>query len=104
MSNASAIKLIKNYIDILMNEPFSKFNHERFKAQSNTRWAAREVLRYVNKHNDIPAIDAVENFAAMVDSFACCPCTDGLEFSIAYDTAMDILSLLIMNSTKGDTK
>lgn len=104
MSNAIALKIVKDYIDIIMSEPMCTWNEDRFKCQSNTRWAAREVLRYVNKHNDIPAIDAVEKFAAMVDDFACSSGTDGLEFSIAYDTAMDILSLLIKHSVKGDTK
>lgn len=102
MSNTIALKIIKDYIDLIMSEPMCEWNEDRFKSQSNTRWAAREVLRYVNKHDDIPAIDAVEKFAAMVDNFACEQSGNRLEFSIAYDTAMDILSLLIMRSTKGD--
>lgn len=66
-----------------------------FEYKSLSAWAAKEVLRYVRAHKNIPPAIAVEDFAHKMDQYSLGNSRIGGTFSVAYDIAMDILDIFI---------
>ena len=92
--NARAIQAIEDYICEL-HIPRISTKRSRFNQRAYSRWAANEVLGYVQFRKDIPPIQAVEEFMSKMDKFACSNPKNSYIFSVAYDVAADILDLLI---------
>ena len=58
------------------------------------RWAAEELLGYLKKSSCGDLCFAAEQFAKMVDDFACREHGDTQLFSIAYDVVMELIDYL----------
>lgn len=97
--NASAIRAIESYIRDL-GEPQMHWKKSRRDQRIYSRWAANELLGYVIFHKEISPLQAVEDFMRKMDSFACLNQKNSFIFSVAYDTAADILDLLIYSLRK----
>lgn len=92
--NDRAIRAIESYIYELKDPQMDWIKWRRDQC-IYSRWAANEVLGYVKLHNDISAIQAVEEFIAKMDKYACLDNKNSYIFSVAYDIATDILDLLL---------
>lgn len=68
-----------------------------FAFESYERWAIKEVNRLFSIHPEVSPIVLVEDFRAKMDEFACRAKTGNasIMFSVAYDTATDILNHLL---------
>lgn len=86
--------VIQDYI-LDLEEPRCNWRKSRFDQLSYSRWAAKEILRYVKKHRDLKAIDAIEDFISMIDRFSNINTDTNYVFSIARDVAEDILEIFL---------
>lgn len=68
-----------------------------FAQQSYTKWATREIERYVAQNKGRPIVEVLEEYCHKMDAFACQARTDEakLMFSVAYDVGMDVLDIYI---------
>lgn len=66
-----------------------------FDQKSYSNWAANEILLYVQNHSDMSPIEAIEEFAKKVDRYSVKNPNTSYIFSVAYDTAMDILDIFL---------
>jgi len=73
-----------------MNWPLCYFNQ-----RSYSRWAANEILELVMDNPFSTPIDIIEEFIIKMDYFSCIDLSTSLIFSIAKDTAEDILYLFL---------
>ena len=92
---AKAIFLIREYIVNDLRDPGIDWNSMVFKQRSHAKWAAKEVLKYVIKHKELTPIEAVSNFAKLMDYYSCKNPHTSYVFSVANDIAVDILDMLI---------
>lgn len=67
---------------------------------SYTKWAASEILRYLNSHPNIAPISAIEDFEYKMNQFACLNRDTSYIFSVASNTADYIIELLLKEETK----
>ena len=88
-----AISAIEDYMFDLFepgrNWPKYEFSYER--------WAAKEILKRIQQHPEIPAINLVEEYVLMTDEFSGIEHderNDSFIFSVAHDVATDILDIL----------
>lgn len=68
-----------------------------FQYQSYKKWAVNEIKVYILIHPDLGVREAVEEFRTLMDDLACQAKTGDASFifSVAYDTATDILDWLL---------
>ena len=92
--NKSVISVIQSYI-VKLNKPTHNWRSSRFEQSSYTRWAAKEVLRYVKEHNTIPPVMAIEEFVRKMDAYSCMNKHTSYMFSVAHDVAEDILDIFL---------
>lgn len=90
-----ALSAIEAYIWDL-REPRRKYTKQRFVQLSYSRYAAEELYYYVEKHDDISPIQAVEQFSKLMDEYSCSVKNKEMSFvfSVAYDIAVDVLDIL----------
>lgn len=86
-----SIFIIQQYIREL-RQPCRK---KDFMQRSYSLWAAIEILKLVLIKNDIPPIMVVEEFRNKIDGYSLLNSKSSIIFSIAYDTATDILDNLL---------
>ena len=89
-----ALLLIENYL-YYMKKPRRNLKMDRFAYRSYAIWAAEELLSYVNEHDSVPPLDAVNEFIKMVDNYSSINKETGFIFSIAKDIAEDIFDMLM---------
>lgn len=94
--NEKALLLIENYLYHL-KKPRIKWKKERFILSSYSIWATEELITYIKKHDFLPVTDNVSNFIRLMDEYACMNMDTSYVFSIASDTAKDILDMLLSN-------
>lgn len=100
MTHSKAIALVHQYLyrtkklkmDLLWND-------EWFQTRSCQKWAVNELLLYLKKFPLKDPIKATEEFVFKMDDLACRQ-GDTYMFSIAYDTSMDVLDMLLLNKIK----
>lgn len=68
-----------------------------FQYQSYKNWAVNEIKVYILAHPELGVREAVEDFRTLMDDLACRVKTGDASFifSVAYDTATDILDWLL---------
>ena len=88
MNNSKAIAIVLEYISKL-ERPGKHQPLLYFAFYSYSRWAAKELLKELEQHSDMPAIDVVDHFSTMNKDTSFC-------FSTAHDVATDILDELIL--------
>lgn len=88
------ISLINEYCKRIF-EPKRISTKREFMQSSYSKWAAREILLYVRDNIPEPPSISVERFAKKMDSYSCKNIKTSIIFSVAYDTAMDILDMLL---------
>ena len=78
-------------------EPGRNWPKYEFNKRSYERWAAKEILKRIQQHPEIPAINLVEEYVLMTDEFSGIEHderNDSFIFSVAHDVATDILDIL----------
>ena len=96
MNSASeqAIPVVQEYLKRIGDQISPCYGYT-FKQESCSRWAANEILKLLKKEKDIPPLLILEKFAAQMDSFSCLNRNTSFIFSVAHDTAMDIIDNLL---------
>ena len=90
------ISAIEDYMFDLF-EPGRNWPKYEFNKRSYERWAAKEILKRIQQHPEIPAINLVEEYVLMTDEFSGIEHderNDSFIFSVANDVATDILDIL----------
>ena len=90
------ISAIEDYMFDLF-EPGRNWPKYEFNKRSYERWAAKEILKRIQQHPEIPAINLVEEYVLMTDEFSGIEHdgrNDSFIFSVAHDVATDILDIL----------
>lgn len=89
-----ALAFINNYI-LELKRPRSYLKQSIFIQRSFSIWAAEECYEYVRTHDYIPPLDAVNAFSRIMEDYSCLNDSASIYFSIASDTAKDILDKLL---------
>lgn len=92
--NDKAILVVRDYIAKL-KLPYNEWRKPYFEQASYAIWAANEVLRSIENNKSIPPIMVVEDFIRKMDAFSCINANNSRMFSIAHDTAQDILDVFL---------
>ena len=90
------ISAIEDYMFDLF-EPGRNWPKYEFNKRSYERWAAKEILKRIQQHPEIPAINLVEEYVLMTDEFSGIEHderNDSFIFSVAHVVATDILDML----------
>lgn len=93
-ANERAITIVQEYRD-RSSEKISRWNGYTFKQESCSRWAANEILKLLKKRQDVPPLVLIEEFADQMDHFSCLNLNTSFIFSVARDTALNIVDDLI---------
>ena len=94
--DSRVISVIEDYMFDLF-EPGRNWPKYEFNKRSYERWAAKEILKRIQQHPEIPAINLVEEYVLMTDEFSGIEHderNDSFIFSVAHDVATDILDIL----------
>lgn len=67
---------------------------QRWLLMTYQRWAAEEFVLYLQQSESEDLIFAAEQFAKMMDDFACKDHKEHMMFSVAYDVAMELIDYL----------
>lgn len=98
MFNPKYKEEIKNYILNSQSRinlwEYHWFNQDEFKQEVMSNWAAKEILKEVEANPDVSPIIIVEQFAERMDNYSLENTFVSFSFSVAKDTADDILSIL----------
>lgn len=91
-----AIDIVKEYCSEL-TEPTLAMNKGQFMHRSYCRFAADHILTLLRDSRGVSEFALLEQFARLVDSYACLKKENTFMFSAMYDTAIDIMDRLIEN-------
>lgn len=96
MCNELAVKSIITYMEECLFEPKTSWFKHEFEKRSYSRWAANEILEGVMDHPMSPADTIIEEFIFKMSLYSCVAedSKASFIFSIAQDTAEDILAYL----------
>lgn len=94
MDRDTVIHFLEGYIIDLENSPVCIFSNG-FALYSYSKWAAKELLEFIRERDDISAESAIVLFIKKMDEYSCMNSAASYIFSIAHDTALDILDKLI---------
>lgn len=94
VSYEKAELLIKEYINNL-DEPKISWKRDEFSQASYSRWAAKEVLMYIQNSCEENPLEAIEFFTYKMDQLSLEHPQASYIFSVAYDIAMDIYAQLL---------
>lgn len=89
--------LITNYIQEYLFEPERTWPEYYFKERCYSRWAAMEILEYIQNHPQMSAIESVKEFIHKTDQFMSVDHLDRNDtfiFSVAHNVAVNILDAL----------
>lgn len=69
-----------------------------FRQSVYSKWAIKEIFRYLDENRHLEIIESLENFRYMADNYACKKEDPQISFmfSVAKDVATDILDYVIM--------
>lgn len=93
MTNRAAEMIVRSYIQRLP-APETKIRQSTFEQCSLERWAAKEILRQLNTHPDIPPAYVIEEFTNKMEQYSVQNPHTSYVFSVAYDVGVDILDCL----------
>lgn len=91
------IKIIRTFLINHYPYPDAFVDRTLFKAQSYSRSAFDELMRYIYQNKSTNIIEAVESFRYKMDSFAACAKSEeaNFMFSCMYDAMTDFLDYII---------
>lgn len=92
--NEQAILIIKNYMKRL-KRPKGGIRMPHFEQLSYSRWAANELLNCVMKQSSKTPVKVIEEFISKMDMYSCMNSNASFMFSVAHDTAEDILDVFL---------
>jgi len=94
--NEAAAMAIMRYIEEYLFEPKASWCKHEFEKRSYSWWAANEILEGVMDHPMSPADTIIEEFIFKMSLYSCVAEDSKVSFifSIAQDTAEDILAYL----------
>lgn len=90
-----AIKIIQQYLDELNMRRIDKYRSESFEQRSYSMSAAENLLELLENDNITPPIILIEDFIGRMDDYACVSKVNSIIFSVAYDTALCILDMIL---------
>lgn len=93
--NEVAISIIRKYIRTHNYNPKSNIRKDCFEQVSYSSWAANQLLLEVMARPLTPPDTIIEEFAWRMDYYSCINVKTSRIFSIAKDTAEDILYLFL---------
>ena len=93
--NDLAIEIIQKYISDFENRKHY-WSKPMFKQNSYAKWSAEELLERVQNRKNVPAIYVIEDFIRLMDRYACMNPHNSYMFSVAHDTAEDILDFILV--------
>ena len=85
----NVLEYVKNYIHMLP-EPKNYWRKSAFEQECMVGWSARELYRYMLTHGG-NSVSAIQEFADLMDEYSMSNVRTSLIFSIARDTALDIM-------------
>lgn len=91
----TAESVIQMYIRSLRN-PIRYPDKRYFQYISYSKWTANELLNMVRNQKDIPPTIIVEDFIKKLDRYSCQDSNTSYMFSVAKDTAENVLDLLLV--------
>lgn len=86
--------VIMDYI-LDLKEPRRRMRKAYFAQQSYAWWAAKELLTYLEEHDDMSTMAAIEEFVAKMDWLSCLNPNTSYPFSVAKDIAEDIYDIFL---------
>ena len=94
MTTKDLARLTRNYLDELeYKHPF--INSDKFIQNSNSKWACRELLRFIKESEGLPftltAQEILEQFIDKMKTYACMNSRNSLGFVIAAETGEYLL-------------
>lgn len=92
-----AISILQEYIAD-MPEPRKKCKKQVFLQETYSRWAAEEILKYIQENESRPPVAVVEEFKDRMNHYSLMNRNSSYIFSVAYDIAMDILDIFLAMS------
>lgn len=92
--NDLAIEIIQKYIADLDDKPYF-WQKPNFKQNSYTKWAANELLECIRNRPTTSVIVTIEEFIRKMDRYSCMNLKNSYMFSVAHDTAEDILDIFL---------
>lgn len=92
--NDLAITIIQKYIADLEKQThfWQKYS---FKQNSYAKWAANELLECIRNRPTTSVIVTIEDFIRKMDRYSCMNLKNSYMFSVAHDTAEDILDIFL---------
>lgn len=93
-ANKQVISIVKEYLENVENT-IAPWQGYRFSQVSYTKWAAIEILYLLKEKYYLPPLTVLEDFANKMDTYACLNKGNTFMFSVAYDTTMNIIDILI---------
>lgn len=90
----SAEKAVSDYIAIKRPYDIKKLSEMERRQISYTDWAAKEVLLYIHKRQDITPLEAIEEFIVLMDEYSCVDPETSFIFSVAHDVAENIIDYI----------
>lgn len=92
--NDLAIEIIRKYIVDLENRAYL-WQKPSFKQNSYAKWAANELLECIRNRPTTSVIVTIEDFIRRMDRYSCMNLKNSYMFSVAHDTAEDILDIFL---------
>lgn len=94
-ANTMAIQVIQDYIKRLKHQPKELWLSTEFEQQSYSKWVANDILGRLKRERSIPPLQLLEEYRERMDEYSCCNSKNSFMFSVAHDTAEDIIDELI---------
>lgn len=92
--NAEILKFIRWYARQFSD--IKLFRKMEFNQQSYSRWAVKELYRYVSGHPEKHAYDSIHDFLAKMEEFCFIPSDNSIIFAVAVDVIKDIEDQLLI--------
>ena len=77
-----------------LNLPSDYWNRDLFEQQCYSIWAAKELYYELSINEEKPAETVIDDFIKRMDEYSCKCIETSFMFSIARDTAIDILDIV----------
>lgn len=94
-ANSIAIQVVENYVGRLQRQPYPYWRSLDFAYQSYSKSAAIDILNILKKDATTPPLILIEEYKDLMDRYSCESKRSSFMFSVAYDTADDIIDELI---------
>lgn len=96
-ANEMAIQIVQEYVKELENHPCSigYWRSSEFAQRSYAKTAAYDILERLKKQCSEPPLIVIEEYRDKMDEYACINPVASIMFSVAHDTAENIIDALV---------